>query len=235
MITASIRLQEDIYFGLLSSDLFAAFNIVQYRKMRVQSEIDFSTIWLTSRANNKSGIGILLEMPTVSVNNAYLPGPQKCLTFSAVVLEQPTINMGDTGTQVSAEDLAELLLDFLHHWIIDASGNLLAEKVAIKPADEFREVVAYRVRFTVIRSPEVIQRVDCPTLTSPAQTFSIANGANTPTAAIYYTLDDSFPGPGNPAAHLYAAPVTVPSGTWVRLAAYVAGLLPSTVPRIKIT
>ena len=60
-----------------------------------------------------------------------------------------------------------------------------------------------------------------PTISSPAQTFTLADTQPGGGSALYYAVGyGQFPGPGNPAAIRYAAPVTVPSGAIVNFAAY---------------
>ena len=65
--------------------------------------------------------------------------------------------------------------------------------------------------------------------------YSLANGATTPDADIYFTLDGSLPGSAGPAAAKYAGPVALASGQIINYAAWRADRLPSHIGSRKIS
>lgn len=238
-MNTALQLQDYIFQGMLSCDQFNMFNIVEERQFLMQSEVLFTAIWQTQRTDAsgkptpqaKVGAGIYIEMPVVDV-----PKPnsrQHYLKTSVLVLEERNMNLTPgVGTGMSSEDIAELVLGFLFGWTLSLSSALVPENAAITPALDImnKEVglMAYRVTVTlrVERPPQ--QRCDQPAIQQDAdKNWIILNGANSPDATIYYTLDNSFPGRANPRAQIYAGPLTPAPGTTILACAWRQDLLPS--------
>jgi len=232
-----IRAVEEFLFnGLLSCDLFAPYNIVLERKFLAQSEIEFNAIWQMPRVlNGPSGIGMYVEMPKLQV-----PKPnslQRNLVASIAVIEERNINMTEgVGTGMSSEDLAELALDFMFGWIMGLSSGLTPEVGAVTPATDLVQaegLVSYRASVSMRREHRATARCDQPTITEgPAGVFTLTNGAATPDANIYFTTgtdqgDLGLPGKANTDAVQYAAPLVLPAGSWINWAAWRGDRLPS--------
>ena len=228
-MTDFVQLQNDVTLALLAAPALANINVVQYRKLRLQSVVDFDVVWVAVR-NGRSGAGVLVEMPVVNVTSPNVTGPAFNLIQPFAVLEEPNLNFApETGTLLSAEEIAQTIFDLLHLQAIEGIGTLQA--VGIKEATDFAPgLLAYRVEFKIIVGRPQTPRCLTPTITP-------GGGNATLTAAsgdIYFTLDGSFPAPSNPAAQLYAAPVPVVSGQVVRAAAFAAGFNPSEIRRLTI-
>ena len=238
-----LQAQDFVFQGLRSCSLFAAINIVLERKWQVATEIAFSTIWQSAAPGQTvSGAGLLVEMPKLEV-----PKPnslQRNLVLSVGVIEERNINMSPAGTQVSAEQWAELALDFMAAWAMGLSSGLTPETAAVVPADDLIEgpgLIAYRARVSFRREHRAAARCDTPVFAAAGGgTYSWTNGSNTPGAAIYYTSAASPAGLGMPASANSAAedglavavlwngsPVTLASGTYVNWCAWLPGYLPS--------
>ncbi|MDE2099110.1 MAG: chitobiase/beta-hexosaminidase C-terminal domain-containing protein [Patescibacteria group bacterium] len=222
-----VQLQNDVTNALLCAENLETVQVAQYRKLRMQSVIDLSSIWMNPR-NGKVGCGLLVEMPTFDVTAPNLPGPEGDLGLTVVVLEEPNINMEPTsGSQIAAEEAAQWVLDTLHGLLIDGVGALYADRNAIREASEFTGVVAYRVAFRVKALRPQTGRVATPTITET--NLEVTFTCNTPGATIYYTTDGSFPGPSNPAAIQFDGNLFTFSGSALRWAAYAPGLVGSNV------
>lgn len=220
-----VQLQDDVTLALESAERLASINIVQYRKLRLQSEIDWSSIWQTVR-NGRSGGGLLVEMPTFEAPHPNLPGPDRDLTVSVVGIEEPNLNFSPaTGTLLSCEEFTQIALEELHQLLIEGLGGLYAAKTAFREAPEFQGVVAYRASL-FMRGPQApLARVALPTIIEAGLNVTLAT--TTAGATIFYTLDGTFPGPANPGAMQYLGAFDMVSGQTVRWAAYLTGLMGS--------
>jgi Chitobiase/beta-hexosaminidase C-terminal domain len=227
-----VQLQNDVANALLSSDQLANVNVIQYRKLRVQGQVDMATIYSTPR-NGRAGCGILVEMPTFTVDKPNLLGPVGNLVFTLAVIEEPNLNMDPVaGTLSDAESTAQLILDELHNLIIAGLVELYADAPAIVPIEDYQlpGTVQYRVQLKMRYNRDQTTRVAMPVITATGDTLAIA--CATPGVAIYYTLDGTLPtnGAANPGSVLYLGPVTLASGTTLRARAFLAGMTGSNVP-----
>jgi len=190
-------------------------------------------VWLTPR-NGRSGCGLIVEMPTVSVRYANLPGPEHTYGISVVAVEEPGINFApSTGTLLSAEEVAEIALDCLSPLLIYDVGQLHPAQRAIVEAPEFENVVAYRVALNCQSLRTGPSRCVLPAIAEDAGLVTLT--ANHASDLVYYTLDETLPGPANPGAVLYSAPFAVTAGQIIRWAAYRAALVGSDVGRNTVT
>jgi hypothetical protein len=234
-----IQLQNDVTLALLASDQLANINVVQYRKLRLQSQVDLSSVY-TGVRNGVSGCGILVEMPAFTVDKPNLLGPVGMLEFTLAVIEEPNINMtpatgaGATGgTQLSAEDVAQIIQDELHGLEIAGLVQLWAAPHAIVPIHAYDAAcpgtVQYRVHFSMRYNRDQTPRVAMPVPSQAGDTVTLTCATNG--ATIYYTLDGTtpVPPPTNPGAQIYTAPVQMVSGQTLRARAFLAGMTGSGV------
>jgi hypothetical protein len=243
-----VKLQEDLCQGLLAEPGLQFINVVQYRKLRLQSELDWSTIYTTPR-NGRAGCGILVEMPSFEVLHPNVSGPVGNLVLSCVALEEPNLNFGPgTGTQMSAEAVSRFVLDSSHQWEIGGAGVMSAVREAIRgiwrtedlrgvmgqgtlrdaiwDAQRFEGLVAYRVKLQMQAAATPVARVSQPV--AQVQQSGVSLSCATGGADIYYTVDGSFPGTGNPRAIKYSSQFQ-PAGSVLRYAAYKPGMFRSGV------
>ncbi len=226
-----VQLQNDLTFAMQCAERLANVNIVQYRKLRLQSELDGSTVWLTDR-NGRSGCGILVEMPEFHAVDANVPGPQGQISVSFAVLEEPNLNFASaTGTLLSAEDVAQIIQDELHLGHFEGLGEFYCQGKSLAPANEFPPgIVAYRVTLNLRVAATQTARVNLPDISEAALSVTLTN--TTDGADIYYTLDGTFPGPANPGAIKYTVPFDATGAAEVRWAAYKAGMVGSFVGQV---
>ncbi|SPE62804.1 hypothetical protein SBV1_900025 [Verrucomicrobia bacterium] len=215
------QLQDDLCQALLSADALANINIVSYYKLRLQSEIDFSSIWLNPR-NGRSGCGILVQMPSFEVHSPNVSGPIGDIVHSLTVIEDPMLNFCPaTGTLLSAYQVAQIVLDILHLWSNGGSGQVYAATRAIEEAKNFPGPFALTVKLNQKEARQQTPRCALPILSQAAGLVTLS--CVTAGSAIYYTLDGTFPGPSNPGAQKYAAPFPTPTGKPIRYAAWAPG------------
>lgn len=221
-----VQIQDDLVGVLGSYDGLASVNIKSYRRMRMENEINFRTIVETKRAG-KCGAGVLVCQPLATNPRPGVTGPVLGWTFPVIVIEQADINMHpQVGTLLSAEEIAQFVLDAVHLHADVRYGTLAAAANAIAEEKEFvfDGCIGYRLNFNLTAGKTT------QTARLGPVTISVATGACTltgPTGAqVWYTTDGSYPGrdvAGNAASHLYSGAFAVSSGDKVRAAAYMDG------------
>lgn len=227
-----LQLQRDVYALLMSAPALRSVNIVLERQFLLDSTVELDAIWQTVR-NERSGTGILIEMPVIDGPANQSPGPKQNLRLNFVCLQNGDAAFTpETGSGLSAEHLTQLVLDTLHMQELQGIGTLYAEDRAVEAARDYEFVNAYRVGLR-LRTAQASQtnRTAPVTITNNSGTVTLA--CATSGAAIYFTTDGSFPDAAathpitgdaiNPASTLYTAPFAVNVGDVVRAAAYLAG------------
>jgi len=236
MASDILGVQDYLYYGLLSCDLFNRFNVVQAREFLMASELEFNAIWQTPRKGQTvKGAGLYVEMPKLDI-----PKPnslQRNLVVGIVAIEERNMNMvAGVGTVTSAEELAEMALDFMFGWIMGFSSGLTPEQGTVRPAPDVMQgdaadgMVLYRASVSLRREHRAIGRCDSPVIaTADDVNYTLTNGVNTPDAVIYYTLDQSFPGKANNQASVFTTAIPLAPGQIITCAAWRGDLLPSHV------
>jgi hypothetical protein len=235
------QIQPDIFAKLASEPYFAAISLFQIRKERYQSEIEealSSATFDPGQSGKLPGATIEVLMPLIKTNLANAPGPVVTLEQRLMVKENPQINLAAGGVNLTAEEIAVEILQTLHQFYLGGICQALyPAPEAIVPNGRFPGLVAYDVILQATFNLTPPGRAGCPPppAEGPPLTLTFSAPAGDPAAAVYYTTDGSFPGPGNAAAVSYAVPFAVSSGTVVRWAAYAANKLGSSTGMATIT
>lgn len=187
--------------------------------------------------NGKFGLCVIIATPTTKTTSPNAPGPIENFSVIIQIIEHKGNNRAaQTGTGIRGDDLYEDVKRMLHLHSHDGEHDLIVvegEEDDSMPSHlrgfiilvESKAHALEEMRKTV--TPQII--MDSPNL------MNITSG--TAGAAIYWTLDGSFPSPANAAASLYSAPVDVgelPGGTLIRAVAYSASLRGSDCAFAKI-
>lgn len=238
------RLQTEITAKLNSGEYFADVTVVSLRKLVIASDIAASLVHLTEKANKK-GVGVIVGMPSVTVPNPNVPGPEIHLRIPVRVKESPIINQDLTsgGTGKTAEAVALKVQATLHRFGINGLANLYAGErgaqspFSITPNTDEEGVVAYDVFFEAVIAQEDFEQCVTPTISAVGLTVTLTN--ITAGAHIRYTSAPGavpeFPWDGDSTGEEYSGPFLVNSGDVVRWAAYKAGLNGSDVDQATIT
>lgn len=231
-----LQLQDDFAAKLLSESLLVNINVVKLRALQLDSVVARHRIWATAR-NGKSGAGILVGIPSLEHPAPNVPGPERRLLLPVSVFEQPSINaLGSTGTGLTAEEIVDYIDALIARLGVEGLGNIYCDST-IPNLETESGIIRYDMVFVCqnVRTP--IEQVAVPSLAEASLSITLTNHASYPDALIYYTLDDSFPGPGNTLAQSGASPLsfTVTSGSVVRWSAYQTGMAGSDVGRATIT
>jgi hypothetical protein len=235
------KAQADI-FGRLSQDAF--FTDVSVYLFRPRSEeeaveivnnINQSLAGLITKGG-KSGIAAVVRLPSANVAEPNIPGPRLRLIYTVRVLENPMINMGSAGTGKSAEDVALVILNLLHHFQAADFGSALfcdgQALVGLDADDQGR--IGYDCNVTMNLGLARSTRVNTPAISGTPAGVTITCG--TGGADVVYTTDGSYPVIGTGfTGTLYSAPFAVTSGTLVRSVATKSGLQASDLASKTIT
>lgn len=255
-----LQVQTFLYHGLRSCKFFESVNVVLEREFLASSTVEVTSLWqaprmitnpdgdagdivLTPDVNGKVGVGLLVEMPRLELRNPN--SLQRSLVVSVGIIEERNLNMTPSsegsmgGTMISAEEWAELALDFMYGWLLGLSSALVPTTGTVKSAPDIvpgaEGLICYRAAVELRREHRQTSRCDMPVLSEPTPgNFIFTNGANTPDAAIYYTTaatagDLGLPGKDNTDAVLWdgVTPVALEIGECINWAAWKDAKLPS--------
>ena len=235
-------LQEALYYGMLSCDLFNPLNIVLERTFVASQEIQLDAIWTTVR-NGTSGAGCLIEMPKLSVER---PNSQvNQIIGSVVIFEERNVNLTPgTGTGITAESWAQMAVEFMRGWIIGQAGGLVVEPNAIVKAEDWINadagIIALRGSVSQRASRPNYTRCGTPVFAMDGSyNVTLTNVAANPTADILFTVDGSFPARpealSTTTAQLYNGSFVAVPGQIIQYIALSPGLLPSHIGAQTIT
>lgn len=193
--------------------------------LQIVSDIDAALAGMTTKAG-KSGLAVIVLLPLAEVPEPDVPGPQLELILTLRVIELPLVNMGSTGTGITAEQCALNILQSLHLWN-RGTQVLTADRKAITPRSEDGKI-SYDVKLRQRQGMSMQAKCQRPVITNSAGMITLSTG--TSGAALYYTTDGSTPAASNAAATLYSAPFATPdAGTELRVMATKANLASSDI------
>jgi hypothetical protein len=231
-----LQLQEDITDKLNSESAFQFNAVMSLRHMVIAKEVARRLPHLTAK-NGRKGCGILVGMPTLEAMLPNIAPPQGDLVLPIDIIENPEINFGPNGTQITCEQCARAVRQYLHLYAIAGAVTLYQDKDAFGPIAELEEswprCAGYRVLLRGRLAEDPIPKLALPAITEGPPltiTLAVADGST-----IYFTTDGSFPGLGNAAAQQYTQPFAVAAGATVRWASYLAGCLGSDAGQAQIT
>ena len=226
--------QPDIVAFLNSDSYFIDIPVIALRKERIQSEFDATLSGINPKGGH-AGVGVEVLMPALDSASPNSPGPFCTIKVLLRVKENPLVNLGLMGTQKTAEAVATRILQLLHGLGLPGilTSTLYAAPQAISPSTEFLPLVAYYVEVHAAFKFTPLAKLSAPQIVCPVLSVVISHPDSA--ATLYYTTDSSFPGPGNAAAQVYAAPFAVSAGTYIRAAAYKSGYAGSDAAMSEIT
>lgn len=230
------QVQEDIAARLEANEdfQFVPVTIVhpldQNEAVLIQTRIDEQLSGRVAK-NGKAGLACLVMIPEMDVSEPDLPGPQFNARCSVRIIEDPTINRGANGVQVTPEELAMTVLGLLHHWGPFPSSRFFAEEQGALVAVEIKNRIAWECTLVLPLDVTPLPKVATPVIAVdalPEVSFSGPAGST-----IYYTTDGSLPSAANGSD---VDPLELSSGTTrVRAVAVQSGFTDSDIAEQIIT
>lgn len=178
----------------------------------------------------KSGLAVMVLMTEASLMEESLKRAHLMLNVTLTVIENPMINMGANGTQISCEALALSIVRELHQYDMGGGIILRARQNDTLEVVNTPGLLTYNVHFECEHSEMRPTRVKPCSVSAAGNVITLA--CVTPDAEIFYTLDRSFPSSsaaGNAASLPYEGPFEVEAPVVLRAAAYKVGFSPSPV------
>lgn len=244
-------LQLDVYDRLLAAESLRTVSIFSTRPRVRESggEMEFVTDTQIQQAvnsalsglkkrNDKAGTAIEVMMPVFTGENASGGAALGDVEIVVMVSEKPIISMGATGTQITAERCAELVIATMQGWnVIDQSARqssrgLILAGQAITPVGNTDGVVTYNVAFQRKEAIGLGPRCSAPQITVSGGFATITSA--TSGATIRYTLNGRYPGVNQdaggetiPGVETYTVPVAIASGQTIRAVASKTGFADS--------
>jgi len=202
------RLQLDVEQCLLSLPQISTVAITAVRPRsagaaaQIQTKINNTLAGLEVRGGKK-GMAVIVGMPTIGKVNPNLYALKGTLMLDLSVIENILVNESADGTDFTAESLAYLLAQMLPQLNFAPFGQLLADEQLITPKPEavMEKRIEYRVRLSVLSHARAYDKCAAPRISRSGSTITLTGADN-----LWYTSDESFPGPGNAAAVLYTGP-----------------------------
>ena len=227
--------QADVFGRLLAAEDLATVPVLLQRALLDEAAVKRRMGALDSRTG-RTGACVIVLMPEISVPSTEAPGPTLIVRQSCLVLEHPTVNHGDVGTGLSAEQIAVFALQALHHF--RASGTVqtfTAGSRAIVPDATYEGLVGYLVTVEAYAGVSTSPKLPTPSITGTTGPITAALACDDAAAELWYTLDGTYPWSGNPAAMAYAAPFLITTACTLRAVAYRTGYQASNVASAVIS
>lgn len=226
--------QLDIHARLSADELFETVPVLQQRKGVTEADIELALSTLNEKSGKMGALAVVL-MPSLDPESPEAPGPRYRIVATVQVIEQPLFNLGDSGTGISAEQLAERVRLLLHHASF-GRGSVWTFS-GMEPVEQGEGKIAYGVRVSRLYGDSYGDRLATPTLSAAGSTLTITHAD--PAATLCYTTDGSYPWAGNPSATSASAGAALAlapaSSCVVRVAAYRAGYQSSSIATATVT
>jgi hypothetical protein len=230
-------LQEDCYARLLVEPGLATIAILLQRKAVTTEEVK-RLLSVVNARGGKAGACIIVEMPTIAVPEPNVPGPRGLITQAFTVFEHPTLNATSVGTGMNAEAIAIAVLQLFHHFVdFGVTGAFVASGPAIMPDLSLDGLVGYQVLLQTALGLQKVAKVATPVVTpsSGSHNQQLTLTCATAGAAIWYTVDGSYPASNAPGATRYTAPFSPAAACTLRFAAEFSGLQQSDIYQATFT
>lgn len=225
-------LQTEIQARLEADEWFTTITVLNERSKEIAFEIEQAIAALQPKGG-KLGSFVVVAPFEADVESPDTPGPYfGALVLPVFVYESVVLNTDPTaGTLKPAIDTAVRVAQVCHHYRPEGlAENIFCDKNTIRPSRPPKDdLVAYRVNLRVPANMEPPTRVAPPVVSAPDGPHPVTASLSCATsgAAIYYTLDESHPWAGNPAAVLYSAPIVINAAAVLRAIAYKTGMIAS--------
>lgn len=233
--TSSLDREQALFLGHLQADtdFFADIKLLQEEKGVTEADIDLALGTLTATGGKLGACAVVLA-PVLTSKNPNAPSPMYDIEFAVQVIEQPLLNRSDSGTGKTCTAMAQRVRQLFHHFYSGAKTIYRFSRMELIPQDPGR--TSYGVTFARESGDPHLPRVATPqAAASGTNPITLTLTCATAGAAIYYTLDGSYPSARNAAAILYAAPFEVADPGIVCIGAQAPGYLPSSLNQLTIS
>lgn len=237
MTVSFSSLQQDLFYKVASEPYFNGLGggrnlpVFKVRDQDIVSQLESSLsgfgfpVGALPANVAKPGVpGITIEVLMPGIRKVYsknLNAPILVPVAKFLIKEDHTVNTGTNQDGIDAEQVAKYLTQTLNVFgITDMGAAFELDDEACVPNPSFHPLICYEVTVVCLWQTEQLTQCLLPQINDEALTVTLSTADG---SQIYFTTDQSFPGPFNPAAQVYAAPFAVAGGATVRFAAFLAG------------
>jgi hypothetical protein len=234
-MSANLRQEQDDFAGRMAVDPYFS-QIATFVQHKGVTENDIQTALAVLNQNGgKLGACVIVLMPVIVPDPKDGIGIEYFIQETLQVIEQPIFNLGPTGTQKNAEEIAEYLRGLLRVFTTGLGGTYVFDGMEPIPRDAGQ--ISYGVKFKRLSRDARPAKVATPILSSnsPSAPANVTITCATAGAGIWYTLDGTYPSSVNPSATHYTAPFNQGSACTVRAAAEYAGLQQSNISQLVLS
>jgi len=236
------RLPFELAARLECDEFFSDIPVVVAEEGNVRATLERKQAVVTAKSGKRGVAVVVLQVIGDDPYAEVTFGPL-ALRPAFQVIENLDLNRDANGTGKSARRVARRIRDVIKSLALyGIATDFVPDRPCIEPVnfDESmgKAVRGYQVNFVTYESDtEVSSQVAVPYFAEfPDAAPKIQVLCATEAAEIWYSLDDSFPGPGREGSVLYGGPIEVPAGGMtIRAAGYKAGVIGSQVNRATIT
>ena len=230
-------IQPACFYKLLSEPWFNSIAIWQVREKRIDSQIlnslkGYGGIVRADGKQTKGGATIEVLMPDMDSAIPSSPGPNSTVNQIFLVKTMDLVNLGANGVGLSCEQIAAQIAQTFHNFFTNVTrmGSFYTAPQyyrrihsGFQENGDLQPFVTFEVTLQADLVPDAMPQTASPTVTYENPVCAITDNQPGGGSTIYYTIDGSFPGAGNPAALVYNGPFNVQSGATVSAAAYTPG------------
>ena len=230
--------QEDLA-ARLSADAFFLNVVPVLLERRGITENDVQISMRAMQPGQVCGTVAIVMMPKLIATDPNAPGPASFARYGIQVIDYPIIRcQSPGGAGVSAEEICDRIRQIIHHVAFGRGQALYFDGLA--PIPQPPGQVSYGVYFKCrqVDSPPASVATCGISPTSGTGPLTVTLSNQTAGAAIYYSLDGSYPSSVGAAASpatsfLYSAPFTAAAGALIRAAAELTDYQGSNVAQVQ--
>lgn len=218
--------QLDIYARVQNDPYFSAGVPVLLQLKGITERDVAQAISTANQANGLVGSVVIILMPTLLAQDPDAPGPRYNAVYKVQVIDWPIMRRQPAGgTESSADEIADRVRQILHRFTMGRGQSIYFGGMEPEVVPDGK--VSYILRFKRVGAdapPVSVASVGIAPAGPGPTTVTLT--CATSGAAIWYTIDGSYPGSNRtacPTALLYSAPFAVAAGVTVRAAAELTG------------
>jgi hypothetical protein len=225
------RLPFDLQARLESHPFFADIPVLIAEEGDLELELQRKQAVLTEKGGKLGVAVVVLQLLADDPYANPVLGPM-LLRPAFQVVENKELNRGPSGTGKTARRIAKEIRNVIKPFgVLGFTTDFVPDKPCIEPVDVPKDLrlSVYQVNFTTYEICPSMDVVSAPYAERfAAETPQIQLLCPTEGAQIWYSLDESFPGPGRVGSQLYAAPIEIPAdGLVISACAYKEGMVAS--------
>jgi hypothetical protein len=221
--------QDDMTARLMADATCGQVTVFSQRKGITENDVK-TRLAALNQTGGVVGLVLIVLMPKLLAQEANTPGAMYATRYSVQVIDWPAVRRQTTlGIQITAETMAERVRQILHFASFGRGQALFFDGMEPLPMADPNQI-SYAINFRKMGADTAVSKVATPTITpNGGAVAEITLACSTSGAAIYYSVDGSYPSAiaaaASPATStIYSVPFTPGAACTLRVAASKSGL-----------